>query len=622
MKEFASIKQTAEHKPANFFAGNRIEESKPVYAAASFSIPIQRKAYCACGGGCPSCTKKHSGRSNDLKVSQPNDAAEIEADRMVDTVMRMPVSDDIRKNQGSATVAPMVQTKGSSSDISGGTSVSGETGSRIHSSRGGGSSLDYKTRGFMESRFGTDLSNVRIHTGSEAASLNRDLSARAFTVGSDIYFNQGQYQPETERGKRLLAHELTHVLQQGNSKVENNVQRYSDTDHHIVEEIGLSSIFPEEELKSIKRGNMQRDYSQLPGVANALLLGNSSRFGGYKPVEHFDNFIFDNEKNRWVSHAEYEKFWDDGTRQWVKKTVPALNKTTSPRTTPLQYIESKLQAALEKDMPDANSFINMGNAFHTIEDFFAHSNFVELTKGDYSSGKELSTHASGVHGPSSEDSILSNVSDPASASYFSNRFASEYEKGSPLSHGRLAKDFHMNPNHSLAITLAVLVVRQIGTMLKNASLIQPKEKRKEYIQNVIMNTLSRYFRPPDDKDKWWENLLAEDNGNTARRIKELQDKTPTTVNQDSGGLLRNVEATRFSSWKAIGLGTSFSVPLKDNTFFTAGYMLYLPGTGSTLNDRIFVAPRSHWDQSDTPKIIMGAQISGTFDVSNLFKKGK
>jgi hypothetical protein len=85
---------------------------------------------------------------------------------------------------------------------------------RVNASRGGGSPLPDETREFMESRFSADFSGVRVHTGSEAARLSRDAQAQAFTHGSDIYFNEGKYNPDTGDGKRLLAHELTHTIQQ------------------------------------------------------------------------------------------------------------------------------------------------------------------------------------------------------------------------------------------------------------------------------------------------------------------------------------------------------------------------------------------------------------------------
>src|SRR5688500_18908026 len=74
--------------------------------------------------------------------------------------------------------------------------------------------LGPSVRGFMETRFGADLGDVRIHTGPEAAALCGALQARAFTWGNDIVFGAGQYAPASPAGRRLLAHELVHVLQQ------------------------------------------------------------------------------------------------------------------------------------------------------------------------------------------------------------------------------------------------------------------------------------------------------------------------------------------------------------------------------------------------------------------------
>jgi hypothetical protein len=78
-----------------------------------------------------------------------------------------------------------------------------------------GQGLDSSTRGRMEPAFGIDFSGVRVHTGSRADSLNRALNARAFTSGSDIFFRDGEYAPGSAEGRELLAHELTHVVQQG-----------------------------------------------------------------------------------------------------------------------------------------------------------------------------------------------------------------------------------------------------------------------------------------------------------------------------------------------------------------------------------------------------------------------
>jgi hypothetical protein len=83
-----------------------------------------------------------------------------------------------------------------------------------------GQSLDAGTRTFMESRFAHDFSGVRVHSDERAADSARSVNALAYTVGRDVVFGAGQYTPGTMAGKRLLAHELTHVVQQGGLRAE------------------------------------------------------------------------------------------------------------------------------------------------------------------------------------------------------------------------------------------------------------------------------------------------------------------------------------------------------------------------------------------------------------------
>jgi hypothetical protein len=84
----------------------------------------------------------------------------------------------------------------------------------VQQRKGSGSELPGDARQTMEDHFGADLSGVRVHTGSESTSLNRELNAQAFTVGSDIFMGEGKYNPGSSEGQGLLAHELTHVGQQ------------------------------------------------------------------------------------------------------------------------------------------------------------------------------------------------------------------------------------------------------------------------------------------------------------------------------------------------------------------------------------------------------------------------
>ncbi|WP_143473365.1 eCIS core domain-containing protein [Flavilitoribacter nigricans] len=99
----------------------------------------------------------------------------------------------------------------------GSNSGGGNFSSRLESTKGGGQGLSGGTRKEMETSIGADFSGVRIHNNSESAELSQQIGAKAFTHGSDIYFNKGQYDPGSESGKHLLVHELPHTVQQGKS---------------------------------------------------------------------------------------------------------------------------------------------------------------------------------------------------------------------------------------------------------------------------------------------------------------------------------------------------------------------------------------------------------------------
>ncbi len=99
-------------------------------------------------------------------------------------------------------------------DASGGFAAGGEFEEALGQARGGGQPLPSQVRREFEPSFGADFSGVRVHTGSDAAGLNQAIQARAFTHGQDIYMGAGQYDSGSTSGKRLLAHELTHTIQQ------------------------------------------------------------------------------------------------------------------------------------------------------------------------------------------------------------------------------------------------------------------------------------------------------------------------------------------------------------------------------------------------------------------------
>ncbi|HKX29006.1 MAG TPA: DUF4157 domain-containing protein [Blastocatellia bacterium] len=98
------------------------------------------------------------------------------------------------------------------------THLTPEVEESINRSRGGGRALDEDVRARMEPAIGADFSGVRVHTDARADTLSRAVNARAFTVGQDVYFRQGAYQPGSSSGRELLAHELTHVVQQSGTQ--------------------------------------------------------------------------------------------------------------------------------------------------------------------------------------------------------------------------------------------------------------------------------------------------------------------------------------------------------------------------------------------------------------------
>ena len=104
--------------------------------------------------------------------------------------------------------------------------LSGDVETAVTSAKSGGSPLSDDVRQPMENAFNADFSNVKVHTDTQSDNLNRSISARAFTSGQDIFFRSGEYNPSSSGGQELLAHELTHTIQQGAATQRKPVQRH------------------------------------------------------------------------------------------------------------------------------------------------------------------------------------------------------------------------------------------------------------------------------------------------------------------------------------------------------------------------------------------------------------
>ncbi len=178
-----------------------------------------------------------------LTINQPNDVYEQEADAMADKVMRMPENGSASPSFFKPSITSVqrkckeceederqqLQRKEINNTAA---TADSELDHFVSNLSGGGRPLDKEVRNFFEPRMGYDFSNVKVHTDSAAAKSAQSVNALAYTAGSDIVFNSGQFAPNTESGKGLLGHELTHVVQQGGASLKgetHNVQRKTST---------------------------------------------------------------------------------------------------------------------------------------------------------------------------------------------------------------------------------------------------------------------------------------------------------------------------------------------------------------------------------------------------------
>ncbi|MFW6078321.1 MAG: eCIS core domain-containing protein [Gemmatimonadota bacterium] len=183
---------------------------------------------CACGGDCPRCRNGGGARTEGrVEVGRPDDPLEREAERVAERIVRAaPAAPESPAGSG----PPAARGAGSTGGDTGGAVRAAAPAIQRAAGHGTGRPpdpgdvlegvepgrpLDGASRTFFESRLGHDFGRVRVHVGDGAAEAAGELHARAFTVRSAIVFGAGEYSPATPSGRRLLAHELTHVVQQG-----------------------------------------------------------------------------------------------------------------------------------------------------------------------------------------------------------------------------------------------------------------------------------------------------------------------------------------------------------------------------------------------------------------------
>ncbi len=251
--------------------GQPVLTQKPVtsnqsgqHFAQACPLRLPAPGSCPFGGICHSCPRRVQAK---LTVSQPGDPYEQEADRVAEQVMTMsqpsiqracPACDEeeaVQTKPLAEQITPLVQRQPGLKEeeeepvqtklVEGAQVQRQEKGlgdeeeeepvqvkqsdgrppqvipnleQQIHSLRGGGQPLPQSTRDFFEPRFGTNFSQVRVHTDGRAAGAAEAMHARAFTLGQDIIFGTGQYAPDLGSGRQLVAHELAHTIQQGSAR--------------------------------------------------------------------------------------------------------------------------------------------------------------------------------------------------------------------------------------------------------------------------------------------------------------------------------------------------------------------------------------------------------------------
>lgn len=278
------------HKNGSTFGKTLLPNQFPVHPILELQLTIGNRAVqhlaqacpvfpnrCPFGGICHTCPPKIQAK---LSIGQPGDQYEQEADRVADAVIRMADSastnsvacgwrshqsgikrmrsecnqkldwEPMKKENLQAKVTPDVIHK-----------VTPELEACINAIRGGGQPLPRSERTIFEMCFDQDFSKVRVHTGALASETAREINARAFTIRHDIVFGVGQYAPFTRDGRRLMAHELAHVVQQQGGK--NPLSTYKQTDLFIQMSPGIREDLHAKYKIAVERGNKEWSESDL-----------------------------------------------------------------------------------------------------------------------------------------------------------------------------------------------------------------------------------------------------------------------------------------------------------------------------------------------------------------------
>ena len=259
LKAIAAERINPELPPVQRKSGNRLkaiaaERQMAIQAKQSTDaepvVTVQRKS----GNKLKAIAAERMAIQAKLAIGEPNDKYEQEADataaRVVqqinsstNTSQSQPIQRQDLDDDDELQMKPLVQR----SENLGGGEASTDLESSIQSARGSGQSLDANLRQSMGQAMGADFSGVKVHTDSQSDQLNKSIQAKAFTTGQDLFFRQGAYEPSSRSGQELIAHELTHVVQQNGGAVQRQAEKQ-------IAQLGKSEIHPLQDSPSEKNG--------------------------------------------------------------------------------------------------------------------------------------------------------------------------------------------------------------------------------------------------------------------------------------------------------------------------------------------------------------------------------
>lgn len=220
---------------------------------------------------------------------------------------------------------------------------------QIQQAQGGGHALDANIRRSMEGAFGADFSGVRVHTDAKADTLNRSLNARAFTTGNNLFFRRGEYNPGSSGGKQLLAHELTHVVQQGGSgpaTAQAKIQRKSD-------KLGTKKHYTDQAKGGFKWGKATGYDKILNAIGAYHSLGPDNYMGQLQQLAKIGLLLIDWE----ISHGLADtSVGSKNAKERGRRNVLATLKSTD---LPLEIQDVYGQAKTNGDQPDIHLLMQL-----------------------------------------------------------------------------------------------------------------------------------------------------------------------------------------------------------------------------------------------------------------------